>query len=389
MRTGRNLTELFQELDRQARPDVRQDYVAPVTQLTMTAVEPEVVDAEIVEPTAPTIIRPTTGVTLQINGHGAFPLRKLAHEQIATYVDIPRDYYFRTLSRFPQLLATDVNAWLHEQKDRKGNPDARMIRVLDGEIRANLSRQYRPIENFDLAEMAITEARNFGGDLELVSADVTETKLYLKFVFHSKRAEIKVGDIVEAGVIVRNSEVGLGSIAIDPFIHRLICTNGMISPIRGLRKSHVGKAWVELDEAYVVYSDDTRKADDRALLMKARDVFRSSLNGDLFDQHVKLLTGATEQKIEGSVEGAVTVVAKRFGMNETERAAVLRNLIEGGDTSRYGLAQAVTAVANSHESYDRATELEAAGGQVIALPAKEWKEIADAKPIEAKAKLAA
>ncbi len=69
--------------------------------------------------------------------------------------------------------------------------------------------------------------------------------------------------------------------------------------------------------------------------------------------------------------------------------AVLRNLITGGDISQFGLVQAVTATANTLPSYDRATDFEAFGGQVLVLPQTDWKEIANARPAEAKQALAA
>lgn len=387
MRQGRSLTDLFSELDRQA--SAKRDFVAPVTSITMEASEPEVIEAEVIEDEPSQRRDVSTALTLRVGDQGNYPIRSLAHEQIATYLNIPRDYYNRLRLAYPHLLVADVNAWLHDKRDRKNNVDRRMIRTLDGQVRANLSDQYRPIENFDLAEVILTEAQTFGGDLKLASADVTETKLYLKFIYPVKRGEIKVGDIVEAGSIVRNSEVGMGKIEVEPYVHRLACLNGMILPVGGLKKSHVGKAWAELDEAYEVFSDETRKADDRALFLKVRDVFRSALTGDLFDKQVKLLQAAQGSEITGSVEAATTVVAKRYGLNETERSAVLRNLITGGDISQYGLAQAVTAVANTHPSYDRATEIEAIGGQVIVLPQHDWKEIATAKPADAKRALAA
>lgn len=40
--------------------------------------------------------------------------------------------------------------------------------------------------------------------------------------------------------------------------------------------------------------------------------------------------------------------------------------------------RAVTAVANDHESYDRATELEAMGGQILDRAANDWTVIAQA-----------
>lgn len=40
----------------------------------------------------------------------------------------------------------------------------------------------------------------------------------------------------------------------------------------------------------------------------------------------------------------------------------------GGDNSRYGLINAVTAASKLADSYERATELEHIGGELLALP---------------------
>lgn len=37
--------------------------------------------------------------------------------------------------------------------------------------------------------------------------------------------EVRKGDIVQAGVMISNSEVGLGAVSIQPLVYRLVCTN--------------------------------------------------------------------------------------------------------------------------------------------------------------------
>jgi hypothetical protein len=46
---------------------------------------------------------------------------------------------------------------------------------------------------------------------------------------------------------------------------------------------------------------------------------------------------------------------------------------KAGGVSAWGLANAVTRKAEDATDYDRATELEAAGGRVIELPPAEWR----------------
>jgi hypothetical protein len=69
----------------------------------------------------------------------------------------------------------------------------------------------------------------------------------------------------------------------------------------------------------------------------------------------------------------VEATARRFALTEGERSGVLQHLIRGGDLSAWGLANAVTRTAEDAIDYDRATELEAAGGRVIELLPAGWR----------------
>jgi hypothetical protein len=78
----------------------------------------------------------------------------------------------------------------------------------------------------------------------------------------------------------------------------------------------------------------------------------------------------------------VEVTAKRFNFTNDERQSVLENLIHGHngqpELTRYGLAQAVTRASHGIEDYERATEFETIGGQIIELPGSQWRTLAEA-----------
>ena len=52
--------------------------------------------------------------------------------------------------------------------------------------------------------------------------------MYIKVVNPRLQADVVPGDVVQAGVIISNSETGLGSVTIQPLIYRLVCSNGMV-----------------------------------------------------------------------------------------------------------------------------------------------------------------
>ena len=89
----------------------------------------------------------------------------------------------------PQLLDRNVNTWLQSDGDR------RMIRTLDGQVRAVLSDRYRRLDNFDLAENVLPILQRLEG-ARFESVELTETKMYLK-VITPVSSSSRPGDIVQ------------------------------------------------------------------------------------------------------------------------------------------------------------------------------------------------
>ena len=75
---------------------------------------------------------------------------------------------------------------------------------------------------------------------------------------------------------------------------------------------------------------------------------------------------------------AVEVLGKTYGLNDAEKGSVLENLIRDQDYSRWGALNAITNVANTHQSYERSTELEIFGGRLLDLSSTGWKKVAEA-----------
>jgi hypothetical protein len=355
MKVGKTLTELAAEIQRQA--ESKRDYVAPAQKLELQVVE-------------------QTPVLAMHNGRvNQYGITNSAHDQIASRLEIPRTYYDRLRADSPPLLATNVNHWLQK------SPAKYMVRTLDGNARALLSDRYRPLDNYDLAETVLPRMINAGCNVE--SCDLTESRLYLKAVTQRITAEVKVGDVVQAGVIVSNSEIGMGAIKVEPLIYKLSCLNGAIVNTLAMKRTHVGRraaeAFIELEGAERYFRDETRIADDRAFWLKIGDVVQAMLDETTFKGIVARWTEATEQKITVDPVEVVERTAKRFNLNDGERSGVLTHLIQGGDLSAYGLMNAITRVAQDVESYDRSTELERVGPQVLELPRQAWRELAEVK----------
>jgi hypothetical protein len=370
---GRSITELAQELDRQEK--TKKDFKSPTTLLEMSATRMKVTDTSHQKPV---LVADRPALQLRIGDKFTGEVTELCHDQLGKWAGIPSQYYDRMRKGSPSdqaMLAANVNHWLRNQKE------TRLVRTLDGNARAFLSNRYRTIDNYDVANAALPILMNESkklGSIEVASCDVTATKLYIKVTSKRLTYEVKKGDVVQAGIVISNSEVGKGSVRIEPFLLRLICDNGAAIEDQGIRKFHLGRQAEEMEAAERVFRDETRKLDDQAFMSKLADVVRASFDDENFERLKGMTIDATTRKIKCPIADIVEEVADRWSLSESHKASFLNNLIEGGDVSQWGLANALTAVANKAENYEAATELERIGGALMTLDENSWHQIADA-----------
>lgn len=359
MKQGRTLVELAQEIKRQK--EAAHDYKAPTTQLNFT-----------------------NDLRLRLNGHGQFALTKLAHDQVGQHTGIPSKYYDRMSVEAPELLAQNVNHWFNS------NPTTRMVRTLDGQVRAFLSNRYRTIDNWQVAEAILPTFMDKSNGLQIASCEVTDRRLYIKVispknqeVIERKRVEganvHKEEIVVQSGIVVSNSEVGLHSFKIEPLVYILACLNGAIVPKAGMRRYHVGRHTDDADQPFEVFADDTRQADDRALMLKMRDTVKAAFNQQQFRQLCSTITMTTGRKIEMGPEALATKIEEVYNFRNEVKDGILKHLAEGGEYTQWGLSNAVTAFAQDQTlDYEQATELERVGGEILMMPATDWTSLSKA-----------
>ena len=106
---------------------------------------------------------------------------------------------------------------------------------------------------------------------------------------------------------------------------------------------------------------------------------REAVSKTRFDILVAQIRDTTERQIEGNPVKTVELLSEKFKLQQTESSGILEHLIRGGDLSQWGLINAVTRTAQDVESYDRATELEELGAEVMTLPPTQWRRLATAQ----------
>ncbi len=288
-----------------------------------------------------------------------YGITELAEQQVAARLKIPMQYYRYMKENQPDLLDTNVNTWFQNK------PETRFVRTLKGNVRAFLSDRYQVVDNLEIAAKALT-VMNENQDWVQGSLAVTDEHLYIKVLSERFSDEISVGDTVQAGFVVSNSEVGLGCVRVEPLIYRLVCTNGMIVPDKAHRKYHVGQKQ-EIDENYAleIFRTETIETSNKAYLMKIEDIIRGALNESVFRDTVARMRKAKEMTIDVDPVETARAVGKTFNMNEAEIMTVGANYLNDNDFTQYGLANAVTKTANTRPAYERATEFEKFGGLVL------------------------
>lgn len=380
MKTGKSLIELAQELESQRNS--RKDLLAPQGLIKAIPTEADIK------------LDGLNGEPLLINNH--------AHGQLGDHLGIPAKYYTRMREADPELLAFNVNRWLQKAPNEK-----RLVRTLNGRVRGFLSSRYRPLDNFDLFEAilpTLLERR-----IQIVSSEITETRMYIKGILPELSEPLPDGlvwgsghvDITKvapgfqlppdqqvfgperrgrlvASIVISNSDVGAGTLRVEPSVFLTWCTNLAILVAAAMKKYHIGRAW-EADSNFEVFRDDTREADDKAFFMKVRDVTQDAFREESFQAAIAQIKAAGGKEIKSAnLEKVVDVTVRHLALPVGSAPGILSLLARGGDLTQWGLANAITAAANTAENYELATQLEYAGGQVLALDDKPWKAIANA-----------
>ena len=357
MRQGLTLQGLAEQVQRTSA--AKRDFIAPSRKLYMVEEEGQV----------------KLNLSLPAGSTTGYSLTNHAHAQVAQKWGVPKPYYDRMLAEAPDLLAMNLNRWLQKDETR-----STMIRTINGKARAVLSDRYRPIDNDIILEGVLPHLMQAG--VEIKSAEITETRLYLQVVTPRVSATLpsRQGEIIQAGLTISNSEVGAGSVWFANLLYFLSCLNGAIGTVDH-RKYHIGKKLSNGEEAaFVNFSDQTKMLDDKAYISGLKDMTVNALSQLSLDREVKALDAAATREIKATrTTEAIEEITKRYGMTEIEGEGILSRIIKGGDLTQYGLGGAITNLANSEEevvSFDRVIELQKIGSEVLLMSEGTFKEIA-------------
>jgi hypothetical protein len=163
---------------------------------------------------------------LQCDG-GSFPLSEVAVSQLCGKLEIPSRYYRR--------LPGEMQAVVANYDLGRQNGKSFLLRGKGEWVRAFLSAEYVAYNNSEIAQTAESLLRN--GALVVKSFVLEETHMFLKIISEDI---VDRGAGLKAGIMIGNSEVGMGSVSVEPFVFRKPCTNDLIvSQDKSFRHAHI------------------------------------------------------------------------------------------------------------------------------------------------------
>lgn len=366
MIAGKSLTALAAEVERQN--SAMHDLIVPSQKMEMVAAEGQT---------------PALRIESQPD---LYAVTETGHETLTARLGIPSRYYDRMREQAPALLADNVNTWLRQEGDGGAS---RLVRTLDGQARAVLSDKYKRLDNYEflmtVLPVLMEGSKTDGHAIEVQSTEITERRMYVQLTFAGLETEFtatkggrQVGEVVRAGIIMRNSEVGYGCREIQFLAYTLACTNGMVLPreIGTFATRHIGGRKGTGD--IFALSREAQEADARAFALATRDAVKQMVSRDNLQALVDRMQAANRRPITGAPDAAVRELGKSFSLTEDEQAAVMRHMITDGDLTHYGLTNAITRAAQDAGSYDRAIELEEIGGVFLHMPERQLEPILSA-----------
>jgi len=144
-------------------------------------------------------------------------LRPHAHDQLLSRLNYSKQLH----DRLPDNLNLMAVNWLIQNERER---DA-LLRLQDkDQCRALMTQAYSPFDTLELLESVEPFCKRAKVRLVFDNEDV----FHLSLTFPNTRTKIKVGDVVERGIHISNSEVGNRSVTVAGFVFRLKCLNGMV-----------------------------------------------------------------------------------------------------------------------------------------------------------------
>jgi hypothetical protein len=258
-----------------------------------------------------------------------------AHDQLLSRLDFAK----KTYDRLPEKLNIVNLNWLIQNYYTK---DA-LLRCQDGnKIRALLTSDFEPFDNLELLNIL----EPFCQDAEVKYYFNDDATIHVSVIWPRTTEEVKVGDVVQRGIHISNSEIGVRSVTIAAFLYRLKCSNGMVGYDGGgiRRFRHVGDSGKLRDQVKAAI-DETHLESTKILAQ-----FKASIDKAI-DAPIEYLERIAKDKTND--------------MTQEDFKAALDAFMLEPDGNLFGVTNAITRAAQWYRGEDK-YHLERVGTKVLA-----------------------
>jgi hypothetical protein len=336
--------------------------------------------------------------------NGRFGLTHTAVGHLGGIADIPPRYLRTCLETNVPLFDENLNSWMAHDKLSEKNVLVRILTGLDaenpdiiGQARAFLSDRFDGSkDNLPLLLAVLDGIRQAGiaADQLDIKGDLTEDRMYMTVrapeitgyahdllkgyvsPYANGRGTAHGGldaenlPIIEAGLLIQNSETGGAALKITPRVVVRACANGLQQTVDSMRQVHLG---AKLNEGQVEWSRDTRRAANELARSQATDAVKSFLNVSYVEKVIERMTEDAITPIK-EVKKTIEFVAKDQNYTEAEADSILNFFIDGGQRTAGGVMQAITAAVQQIEDPQRAYDIEATAVDAMKVAARVARE---------------
>lgn len=264
--------------------------------------------------------------------------------QLCTKLSIPSAYAQKCMDAGKtKLLAKNMNSWLRDQ-DSKSSV---MVRTYGDSARAIVSPRFTPYDSHDV--LRNIEQNLDTSELKINHYCLNEEVLQIRFT--GKQMNID-GEDLFAGLFISSSDVGTGSLSVNFYIWKQVCSNGLIVSQFGgrlLHKRHVGVSAESFSEALTAASENYPE-----LVRNAEELVRKNRATFLDENQLELL---------------LAKMAKEAGVSQKARDEILdlssTRYSQNGRVAMWSVINGITEVAQKY-TLERRTELELFAGKLLA-----------------------
>jgi len=277
--------------------------------------------------------------SLNVGGE-RLPMTETAFKQLLSKTHIPATF----AERIPDdLLKANVD---YLKDEVSSNWVMRTRTNDDGQryIRALVTDRYRPLKDSDFLQKAIEEFDKRDQKIDTWNITIHDDMMRATGIFDIEFAPSRnVGDITRSGLELLNGTNGLLPFAINTFLWRLACSNGLIVPesVGGSKKRHIG------DDFNVVYNKGFDAAFNSLEVVK-------NLWSKSADTLITTANTSTINKIRDIVKSMIGTKDTRQIFDEDAKGKTI-----------YDLLNMLTARARDMDSPIRQRSLEATAGRLL------------------------